>query len=59
VYVSADELINLELARLTLRQEHAIKADRGRIVRAALIEVLADLDRLGSDAPLVTRLREG
>jgi hypothetical protein len=58
VYVSGDELLELEQARLTLKRDHALKVDRGRIVRAALVEVLADLERLGPDAPLVARLRE-
>ena len=58
VYVSGDELLELEQARLTLKRDFALKVDRGRIVRAALVEVLADLERLGEDAPLVARLRE-
>ena len=58
VYVSGDELIDLEEARLTLRRDHGLKVDRGRIVRAAVVEVLADLERLGPDSPLVARLRE-
>ena len=58
MYVSGDELLELEQARLTLKRDHALKVDRGRIVRAALAEVLADLERLGPDAPLVARLRE-
>jgi len=58
VYVSSDELLDLEQARLTLRRDHALKVDRGRIVRAAVVEVLADLERLGPDSPLVARLRK-
>ena len=58
VYVSGEELLDLEQARLTLKRDHGLKVDRGRIVRAALVEVLADLERLGPDAPLVARLRE-
>jgi hypothetical protein len=33
VYLSPDELIDLERARLTLRQDHGMAVDRGRIVR--------------------------
>jgi hypothetical protein len=58
VYVSGEELLDLEEARLALMRNHGLKVDRGRIVRAALVEVLADLDRLGADAPLIARLRE-
>ena len=36
VYCSPDELIDLEQARLTLRGDHGMAVDRGRIVREAL-----------------------
>jgi len=55
VYVSADELIALEQARITLRQG-GITVDRGRIVRAALACALSDLDVKGLDAEIVSRL---
>ena len=57
VYVSAAELIDLEQARLTLRGEHGMAVDRGRIVREALAVVLADLDAEGESSILVRRLR--
>jgi hypothetical protein len=57
VYVSAEELIDLEQARLTLRGEHGMAVDRGRIVREALAVVLADLDAKGEASILVRRLR--
>ena len=57
VYVSADELMDLEQARLTLRGEHGVVVDRGRIVREALAFVLADLDAKGYDSILVRRVR--
>ncbi len=56
VYVSADELLALEQLRLTLRAEHGVAADRGRIVRAAIAEALADVHDHGEDAALVRRL---
>jgi hypothetical protein len=56
VYVSPDELLDLEQARLALRAEHGLVADRGRIVREALAVVLADLDAKGADSILVRRL---
>jgi hypothetical protein len=58
VYVSAQELLELESARLRLRAEHGLAVDRGRIVREALAIVLADLDDAGADSTLVRRLRE-
>ena len=57
VYVSADELLDLEHARLTLRGDHGLAVDRGRIVREALAFVLADLDAKGESSILVRRLR--
>ena len=56
VYVTADELLDIEHARLTLRREHGLAVDRGRLVREALALVLADLEAQGSDSPLVQRL---
>jgi hypothetical protein len=58
VYVSADELIDLEHARLALRREHRLGIDRGRIVREAIAVVLADLEAKGEDSVLVRRLRD-
>ena len=58
VYVTADELLDIEHARLDLRRHHALGVDRGRIVRAAIAMALADLDAQGEDSALVRRLRE-
>jgi hypothetical protein len=57
VYVSPAELVELERSRLTLRAEHSLAVDRGRIVREALAVVLADLDAKGEQSILVRRLR--
>lgn len=56
VYVSRDELLALEQARLTLRAQHGTAVDRGRIVREALAATLSDLADRGSDSELVRRL---
>lgn len=58
VYVSPEELVDLERSRLTLRAEHGLGVDRGRIVREALAVVLADLEAKGADSILVRRLRD-
>ena len=58
VYVSADELLDLEHARLALRRDHGLAVDRGRIVREAVAMVLADLEENGLDSMLVQRLTE-
>ena len=58
VYVSSDELVALEQARLTLRAEHGMAVDRGRIVREAIAMVLADLQRDGGSSELVRRLSQ-
>ena len=58
VYISADELVALETARLALRAQHGLAADRGRIVREAVSVLLADLTEHGEDSVLVRRLRK-
>ena len=58
VYVTADELLDLESARLALRREHGLAVDRGRMVREAIAIVLADLEEQGYDSLLVQRLVE-
>ena len=55
VYVSSDELIALEDARLMLRRS-GIAVDRGRIVRAAIAAGLADLEEKGAQSDIVARL---
>ncbi|SFT58539.1 hypothetical protein SAMN05660657_01768 [Geodermatophilus amargosae] len=57
VYISADDLLALESARLSLRAQHGVAADRGRIVREAISVLLADLAEQGEDSVLVRRLR--
>ncbi|WP_309117240.1 hypothetical protein [Saccharothrix sp.] len=58
VYVSDEELLALEHARLALRGEHGLAVDRGRVVREAIAIVLDDLEEHGGDSLLVRRLRE-
>lgn len=58
VYVSPEELLGLEQARITLRAEHGLAVDRGRIVREAIDLVLADLEANGELSLLVQTLRE-
>jgi len=53
VYLSADELLDLERARLTLRA-HGIGVDRGRLVREAIALLMIDLEA-GIDASVVAR----
>ena len=56
VYLSAEELLDLERARLALLR-YGAAADRGRIVREAVAVVLADLEAKGDSSILVRRLR--
>jgi hypothetical protein len=58
VYVTADELLEIEHARLVLRRTVGSAVDRGRLVRAAVAMALADLDEHGDDSELVRRLSE-
>ncbi|WP_216206630.1 cobyrinic acid a,c-diamide synthase [Amycolatopsis aidingensis] len=59
VYVSGEELLAMEQARLNLRAAHDLAVDRGRIVREAVAVLLADFDEHGDDSVLVRRLRGG
>jgi hypothetical protein len=58
VYVTSDELLDLEHARLVLRRSHGLAVDRGRLVREAIAMVLADFEAHGDDSALVRRLTE-
>ena len=58
VYLSAEELLDLERARLILRG-YGISADRGRLVREAIAVLLADLDAQGKASLLARRLGRG
>lgn len=58
VYVSREELLALEQARLTLRAEYDMAVDRGRIVRAAMAAAMTDLAENGAAAEVVRRLTQ-
>ncbi len=58
VYLTSDELLAIEQARLELRSALGRKVDRGRLVRAAIAGALADLETRGADSELVRRLAE-
>lgn len=58
VYISGPELLALEQTRLSLRAEHGLSADRGRLVREAVAVLLADFEEHGSASMLVRRLTE-
>jgi hypothetical protein len=58
VYVTSDELLDLEHARLSLRRSHGLAVDRGRMVREAVALVLADFEARGEGSALVRRLTE-
>ena len=53
VYLSAEELLALERARLTLRAR-GIGVDRGRLVREAIAVLISDLEA-GIDASVIAR----
>ena len=55
VYLSAEELLDLERARLALLR-YGAAADRGRIVREAIAVLLADLDARGKESLLARRI---
>ena len=57
VYLSPEELFNLEQARLHLRGDLGLAVDRRRIVREALSIVIADLESKGDQSIIARRLR--
>jgi hypothetical protein len=57
-YCTGEELTRLERTRLSLRADHRLPSDRGKIVRAALEEVLEDFEKRGLDSTLVRRLQQ-
>jgi len=57
VYVTAEELLALEQARLAVRASVGRNVDRGRLVRAALASALEDFETRGDDSELVRRLQ--
>jgi hypothetical protein len=57
-YCTSEDLMALERARLKLRADHGVSADRGRIVRAALAYVLEDFEARSSDSLLLRKLAE-
>jgi hypothetical protein len=59
VYVTSQELLDIEHARLALRSQHGLAIDRGRLLREAISLVLADLEENGEQSRLVQRLSEG
>lgn len=58
VYVTAEELLQIESARLNLRGEHGLAVDRGRLVREAISLALVDLVENGSESNIVKRLQQ-
>ena len=57
VYLSPDELFDLDQARLMLRGDLGLAVDRGRIVRESIAVIIADLEAKGEQSILARRLR--
>ena len=57
VYLSPDELYDLDQARLALRGDLGLAVDRGRIVRDSLSIIIADLEAKGDQSIIARRLR--
>ena len=57
VYLSPDELFDLDQARLTLSGDLGLAVDRGRIVRESIAVIVADLEAKGDQSILARRLR--
>jgi hypothetical protein len=58
VYVTSDELLEIEHARLALRSKHGLAVDRGRLVRVAISLALAEFEEADEASGLVRRLVE-
>lgn len=58
VYLTAEELMALEHARLELKSLLGRNIDRGRVVRAALDIALDQFERTGNKSELARRLRD-
>jgi hypothetical protein len=58
IYVTPDELLELENTRLALRRDHGLAVDRGRVVREAIHLALEDIATHGGDSALVRRLTQ-
>jgi len=57
IYLSSDELYDLDQARLMLRGDLGLAVDRGRIVRESIAVIVADLEAKGDQSILARRLR--
>jgi hypothetical protein len=57
-YCTNADLTALDQARLTLRADHGVGADRGKVVRTALSYVLEDFEARGEDSILLRRLQD-
>ena len=58
VYLTSEELLAVEQARLELKAITGKKVDRGRLVRAALAIALDQLERGGNRSEIARRLRD-
>ncbi len=57
VYLSPDELFELDQARIQLRGDLGRAVDRGRSVRESIAVIIADLEAKGDQSILARRLR--
>ena len=57
VYLSPEELYDLEQARIALRGDLGLAVDRGRIVREAVSIIIADLENKGDQSIIARKLR--
>ena len=57
IYLSSDELFDLDQARLMLRGDLGLAVDRGRIVRESIAVIVADHEAKGDQSILARRLR--
>lgn len=57
VYLSAEDLHVIEKTRADLRDRHGVRVDRGRLVRIAVAQAVADYRANGTESDLWRRLK--
>ena len=58
IYITADELLDIEHTRLMLRRNNGLAVDRGRLVREAVAIAIEDFEAHGDDSVIVQRLTQ-
>ncbi len=58
VYISSQQLMTIEQARLRLKGEFGLRVDRGRLVREAVAIVLDELEKTVEEIEMLKRIKQ-